>query len=211
MTKLLFNPVKPEDYAGKTAYWASILFAAAVEVRINPEPVTWLLWGAPGVGKSTLAEQLALAIAGHSMAVEHRIGSAVSVEVVRDWQRNACYRPLLGEFTVKVIDEVDGIPLTALTEIRFYLDHMPVHTAIIATTNKAPGELQPQLQGRFEQYEFPAITNEQMSDLLVRRCDIPRHAASAIVTGCKGDIRAALKDARAFMRVMNNQPLERAA
>ncbi len=44
MTKLIFNPTKPEDYAGKTAYWAAILFAAAEEARRSPEPITWLLW-----------------------------------------------------------------------------------------------------------------------------------------------------------------------
>lgn len=211
MTKLLFNPTKPEHYAGRTAEWAAILFASAVEARISPEPITWLLWGAPGVGKSTLAEQLALAISGHSMVVEHRIGSAVSVDVVRDWQRNACYRPLMGEYTVKVIDEIDGIAVTALTEIRFYLDHMPERTAIIATTNKSPSELQPQLQGRFEQYRFDAIDVTQMVSFLVRRCELPMDVAVSIAQNVNGDIRAALKDARSYQRITNTQPLRKVA
>ncbi len=66
-----------------------------------------LFYGPPGTGKTELCNWLARELAGHELAIEKLNGQSLTIEVARGWRRHLCYRPLLGDWTVKFVDEVD--------------------------------------------------------------------------------------------------------
>ena len=164
--------------------------------------------GPPGVAKTDLARSLALVIAGHPLNVEFRMGTQVNVEVVRDWLRAAPYAPLFGDFFVKIIDELDTVPTTAITELRQYLDDLPRRVVLFATSNKAAKELPEPLQTRFMVYKFQGVQTSQVAAFLVTRFpEIPPAVLTDIATQTGGNVRAALTDAAAHRDVLRFQQL----
>ena len=128
-----------------------------------------LFTGPPGVAKTDLARALALVIAEHPLNVEFRMGTQLNVEVVREWLRSAAYRPLYGRFQVKIMDELDTVPTTAITELRQYLDALPPGMVLFATTNKPVQQLAEPLQTRFMVYKFHGVQTTQVADYLQTR------------------------------------------
>ena len=55
--------------------------------RGGTEPVKLLLYGPPGVGKSTIADMLALEFTRSPWSIEEVPGKVVTVETVKDWMR----------------------------------------------------------------------------------------------------------------------------
>jgi DNA polymerase III delta prime subunit len=143
-----------------------------------------------------LAKALAGEIAGHPINVDFRMGSQVNVEVVRDWLRNAPYRPLIGDMTVRLIDELDTVPTQAVTELREYLDALPPSVVFIATTNKSVRDLVEPLQTRFAVWKFDPVQTSVVADFLVQRFpEIPPTTLADIARKTSGNVRAALTDA----------------
>jgi DNA polymerase III delta prime subunit len=163
-----------------------------------------LFTGPAGVGKTELGTLLAFEIAGHALNVDKRMGSQISVEVVRDWVRNAPYRPLIGDMNVKFADEVETIPPAAVVELRGYLDELPPGIVFIATTNKAVKELQEPLQTRFQVWKFEPVQASAIADLLIQRYPtLPQEVLRSIAAKVSGNVRAALTDAASELDVLN--------
>jgi replication-associated recombination protein RarA len=167
-----------------------------------------LFTGPPGVAKTDLARTLASVIAEHPINVEFRMGTQVNVEVVRDWLRSAPYRPLYGRFLVKIMDELDTVPNTAITELRQYLDDLPPGVVIFATTNKAVQQLPEPLQTRFMVYKFQGVQTSQVAAYLTTKFpEIPPAVLTEIATQTAGNVRAALTDAASHRDVLRFQQL----
>jgi DNA polymerase III delta prime subunit len=170
----------------------------------DPIERRWLFTGPPGIGKSELAACLALEIAGHPLNVDKKMGSQISVDVLRDWMRNAPYRPLIGDMNVKFADEVETIPPAAVVELRGYLDELPPSVVFIATTNKSVKELQEPLQTRFQVWKFEPVQASVIVDLLIRRYPmLPQDVLRSIASKVSGNVRAALTDAASELDVFN--------
>lgn len=200
--------MNPSQFIGKTGLIGQVLQTKIprLKSRAVADPIErrWLFIGPPGIGKSDLAALLALELGGHPLNVDKKMGSQISVEVVRDWMRNAPYRPLIGDMIVKFADEVETIPAAAVVELRGYLDELPPSVVFIATTNRPVKELQEPLQTRFQVWKFEAVQASAIAALLIQRFPmLPQEVLHSIASKVSGNVRAALTDAASELDVLN--------
>jgi DNA polymerase III delta prime subunit len=207
------NP--PNLWIGKTARIAANLWKQIPKLQTTTDPCErrYLFTGDPGLGKTDVAEHLAAALADEEfdrvharMAVNVEIinGQSCSIEVVRRWQELGHYRPLFGQCRVQLVDEVDGMSVAALNEIRSYLDRLPPATVFLATTNKRLDELQEQLQSRFKVCYFDKVMEQDIAMWLMDTYQIPSDYALSAAAGAKGNVRAAKIDALAWKEANEN-------
>lgn len=199
-------------YIGKTGKIATVLFKQIPNLKTSKEPIDrrLLFTGPPGVGNTDLAEHLASELTGEaverirarlSVNVQLLNGQSCTIEIVRQWQERGIYRPLFGDCSVILVDEIDAISAAALNEIRTYLDRLPPTTIFIATTNKTIDDLQEQLQSRFQVFRFDKVADTDTAEYLVRNFSLSQSVAYQIAKGAKGNVRAAKADAIAWKAV----------
>jgi len=209
----MMNP--PNFWIGKTARIAANLWKQIPKLQTTTDPIErrYLFTGDPGLGKTDVAEHLAAALTGEDfervharMSVNTEIinGQSCSIEVVRRWQELGHYRPLFGQCRVQLIDEIDGMSLAALNEIRSYLDRLPPATVFLATTNKKTSELQEQLQSRFKVCYFDKASDAELLGWLTGTYGLPAGYAETVVKGAGGNVRAAKIDALAWKEANEN-------
>ena len=162
----------------------------------------WLFTGPPGVGKTSLATALVGELLGEPWtlesshpSVDYLNGSGLTIDVVRAWTVEGHYRPMFGEVSLKFVDEIDAISTAALTDIRTYLDRLAPHRIFIATTNRAVEALQPQLQSRFQIFEFSPVRTTEIADYLAAKYGLDVPTCRRIAQGVAGNVRTAELDA----------------
>ena len=154
--------------------------------------------------KTELAKAFALHLTGHPLAIELAIGSNINAELVRTWlsQPTSC---LFSNWTVKILDEVEGASRDAMRNVRALLDARRPHTAIICTTNVPLQELQEQLGSRCQTYKFIGSKPDEVSQWLQLRWGIPLVAANTIARAVADpvnglcNIRSALQEAESYL------------
>jgi replication-associated recombination protein RarA len=196
-------------YIGKTGIVDAVIrakFPLLQSGTLEPLFRSFLFTGPPGVAKTMLAADLANALAGHRLNVDFRMGSEVNVELVRDWCRSAPHRSMFGGLTVRIIDEVNTVTSTAITELRKHLLYLPPWEVIFATTNLPPNQLQEPLQTRFKVYHFDRVPASQVTGYLVQQFpDVPPNLLAEIARKTAGDVRAAKADADSQLDVIRYQ------
>lgn len=196
---------------------ASVLEAARA-IASRRDPLALLLDGDPGIGKTAIADTIALELTGSPFAVEHVNGQSVTADLVREWRERAGYGNLFSKRTVKRVDELDKASTAGVAEMLTLLDYMPKGFAVIATTNDFAG-LRASWKGRLEtrfvrlRVEAPSIT--EVAPWLVSRFRITKAQAEAIARGAVPDgmldgvnVRAALLDADALVAVRDAKALK---
>ena len=193
---------------------AALAHRAACTLLTTRDRIALLFDGDPGVGKTTLADALALALTGTKHAVETVNGQSLNVELVRDWRAGTAYGNLFAKWTVKRVDELDHASPAAMAELLTFLDTLPKNHAIIATTNefgKLRAASKGRLESRFIRFRVDAPSVEQTAAHLERTFRITKSQARAIACGAvpEGElitsgcnIRTAQHDAEALAAII---------
>src|SRR6202043_2275877 len=143
-----FIPRSPADLIGSAARISADLLRLAKKIS-DRESLKLLLFGPPGIGKSTIAGMVAHALVAHSIDAEKISGRNVSTDIVREWQRSACYSSLFGGWKIKLIEAADLIPQVAQDLLLTFLDDLSPRQSVIGTSNLSLETLTERFQTRF--------------------------------------------------------------
>ena len=104
-----FRPAMPDDLIGHAREVAKAHVTKARRLRDQGMgSYKLLLYGPPGVGKTTIAELVVVELTGGiRMSVEDYNGKEVTVDVVREWMGSLAYGSLFSDWSVKIVNELD--------------------------------------------------------------------------------------------------------
>ena len=197
-----FIPSCPADFVGQAGKVAEMLLRKAETLRANPDrSFKLLVSGAPGIGKTSLVNLVARALASYHAAIEDVNGREVGLDTAREWIRCLGFGSLFGPWTVKVVNELDRCSKDAQDLLLTYLDRMPAGHAFLGTTNLDIGNLTERFQTRFQSIKLGAPNTEEIADLLRRHWPVDEATALRIAVGSGGCVRAALADLESWLDV----------
>ena len=191
-----FRPQTTADFIGPAAAQAAQIERLIALAKPTGDPITVLILGPPGVGKSQLAEHFVRALGASKWSVTKFNGTQVRIEEVEELSTRWHYRDLFGDYRVLRIEEVDKVPHVAQVRLLTLLDDLPANAAVVCTSNCKLSELESRFQRRFTVIELAPPTADDIHRLLTNRWPAIRpDIARQIATFACGNVGQALKDA----------------
>lgn len=192
---LAWRPVTPCEILGPARTVASKLIDKVGKVKNNGRgPLKVLLYGPPGVGKTTIAEILAAELSASPCSIEDANGKLVTIETVKGWMRELAFGNLFSDWSVKIVNELDRCSRDAQDLLLTYLDKLPHGRAFIGTSNLDLSQFTERFQTRFQAIKLEAPESDEIRGFLMQRWEVSESVASMIAVGCGGNVRAALAD-----------------
>ena len=195
-----WRPRTAEDLIGQARRVA--LAQASKAKRLASEPsatMKLLLYGPPGVGKTSVVELVALQLAGTPLAIEDYNGREVTVDLVREWMKQLPYGSLFSAWSVKIVNELDRCSREAQDLLLTYLDRLPPGRAFLGTSNLQLDLLTERFQTRFQAIKLLPPTTEELAAFLSTHWPVHAFTASQIAVGSGGCVRAALADLESYL------------
>ena len=197
-----WKPASPDDLIGQARRVAKAQVTKAQRLA-GADPATasmkLLLYGPPGVGKTSVVEMVARELTGSPLAIEDFNGREVTVEVVREWMRGLAYGSLFSRWSVRIVNELDRCSKEAQDLLLTYLDRLPPGRALLGTSNLQLDLLTERFQTRFQAVKLLPPETEELADFLLARWPVPKQTAAQIAEGSGGCVRAALADLESWL------------
>jgi replication-associated recombination protein RarA len=195
-----WRPRLAEDLIGQAKRVALAQVGKAKRLSADPSAtMKLLLYGPPGVGKTSVVELVALQLAGTPLSIEDYNGREVTVDLVREWMKQLPYGSLFGAWTVKIVNELDRCSREAQDLLLTYLDRLPPGRAFLGTSNLQLDLLTERFQTRFQAIKLTPPTTEELASFLSAHWPVPAATASQIAVGSGGCVRAALADLESYL------------
>jgi DNA polymerase III delta prime subunit len=195
-----WRPRTAEDLIGQA--WRVALAQAGKAKRLAADPsatMKLLLYGPPGVGKTSVVELVALQLAGTPLSIEDYNGREVTVDLVREWMKQLPYGSLFSSWSVKIVNELDRCSREAQDLLLTYLDRLPPGRAFLGTSNLQLDLLTERFQTRFQAIKLLPPTTEELAAFLTAHWAVPLVTANQIAVGSGGCVRAALADLESYL------------
>jgi DNA polymerase III delta prime subunit len=197
-----WKPQRPDDLIGQARRVAKAQVTKASRLAAADSAngsMKLLLYGPPGVGKTSVVEMVARELIGSPLAVEDFNGREVTVEVVREWMRALAYGSLFSRWSVRIVNELDRCSKEAQDLLLTYLDRLPPGRALLGTSNLQLDLLTERFQTRFQAVKLLPPETEELAAFLATRWPVPRQTAAQIAVGSGGCVRAALADLESWL------------
>ena len=197
-----WKPASPDDLIGQAKRVAKAQVTKATRLAKADPPtgsMKLLLYGPPGVGKTSVVEMVARELTGSPLAVEDFNGREVTVEVVREWMRALAYGSLFSRWSVRIVNELDRCSKEAQDLLLTYLDRLPPGRALLGTSNLQLDLLTERFQTRFQAVKLLPPETEELAEFIATRWPVPRQTAAQIAVGSGGCVRAALADLESWI------------
>ncbi len=218
MRPLSFRPQIANDFIGATRVNAALVMSTVARVMKEPSRFAHLYYGSPGSGKTALAMMAAMQLSGSPLAIEQLNGQSLSPDRIREWRQRAPYKELFGNWTCKVVDELDAFSSGAESELITFLDGLPTQWGFVATTNRnlqtrkqseegiVKDEMGPmvpfRIHSRMQVYKFKPVSTEEIATWLHALWIKDMEAARDIAAANEGNVRGALNDADRHLDMM---------
>ena len=197
-----WKPGSPDDLIGPARRVAGAQVTKARRLAGAAPPagsMKLLLFGPPGVGKTSVVEMVAQQLTGSPLAIEDFNGREVTVEVVREWMRGLAYGSLFSRWSVRIVNELDRCSKEAQDLLLTYLDRLPPGRALLGTSNLQLDLLTERFQTRFQAIKLHSPEPRELAALLTHRWPVPAPTALQIAEGSGGCVRAALADLESWL------------
>jgi len=197
-----YNPTQLDHFIGPARQAAHLIERLIQAAAKDQDALRLILTGAPGIGKSKLANFFTAKL-GCSKWSSHKLnGTQVSIDQVEEIALSLAYRDLFGNYRVIQIEELDKMPPVARSRMLTFCDDMPTGTALVATTNLSAEEMRkahPAMQRRYTWIELEAPTADEIFTLLRTHWpEVPEVQARHIAVMACGCVGLALQEADAW-------------